>query len=238
MVATQKNGGSDPIWTTAADSLFLAQRETGATTKYGIREWGALSIDGSFDAMTDLPPVYQRTGLERLAGVEAHSFEPACTGSGNEIEARCTLVETDATRLPIATRVDTPDFAYLADFAWAANGRDAWLLFDDGAEGGSGGTGDGVASLSLSAPDGSRTEYSRLQLGGDDFAILGVGEQDSGGGLPILAIGSRDSWIRAFVATYGDGSDAASIALDGNAWFAGWAGNHSRTTTRTDRRLC
>lgn len=226
VVATQKNGGFDPIWTTAAGSLFLAQRETGATTKYGIREWGALSIDGTFAAMTDLPPVYQRTGLERLTGVVAHSFEPACTGSGNLIEARCTLVETDATRMPIATRVDTPDFAYLADFAWADDGRDAWLLFDDGAEGGSGGTGDGMASLSLSRPDGSRTEYSRMQLGGGDFAILGVGR--SSDGLPIVAIGSRSGSLRGFVAARGGdlhaGSPGFSIGLDGTAWFAGWAG--------------
>ena len=56
------------------------------------------------------------------------------------------MVETDATGQPIATRVGTPDFAYLADFAWAANGRDAWLLFGSGTEGeGRGGRRRGIA---------------------------------------------------------------------------------------------
>ena len=131
-IATNKNNDFDPIWTTAPNSRFVARRDIG--------EWGVVSVDGSFSATTDLPPVYQRTGRERLTGADAHSFVPACTGSGSTIEARCTMVETDATGTPIATRVGTPDYAYLADFAWAANGRDAWLLFDDGAEGGSGAT--------------------------------------------------------------------------------------------------
>lgn len=221
-VATEKNGGSDPIWTSDASSRFVAQRETGATTKYGILEWGVLDADGAFTATTDLPPIYQRTGLERLVGADAHSFEPSCTGGP------CKMIETDATRLPIATRVGTPDYAYLADFAWADNGRDAWLLFDGGAEGGSGATGNPAASLSLSLsqPDGSRTEYSQLQLGGGNFAILGVSQ--SADGLPIVAIGSRDSWLRAFVAARGEplnaGSPGFSIGTEETSWFAGWAG--------------
>jgi hypothetical protein len=136
------------------------------------------------------------------------------------------MVEVDATGLPIATRVGAPDYAYLADFAWATNGRDAWLLFDDKVQGGSGATGDGGASLSLSRPDGSRDEYSRLRLGGGNYAILGVSQSTDG--LPILAIGSRDSWLRSFVAAVGGplnaGSPGYSIGLDGTSWFAGWAG--------------
>ena len=216
-IATNENNDFDPVWTTAPNSRFVARRDIGG--------WGVVSVDGSFNATTDLPPVYQRTGRERLTGADAHSFAWTCTGSGSsQIEARCTMVETDAAGTPIATRVGTPDYAYLADFAWAANGRDAWLLFDDGAEGGSGATGDGITSLSLSRPDGGRTEYSRLQLDGGNDAILGVGAQAPDGGLPIIAIGSRNSWLRAFVATYGDGSHGASVGLDATSWFAGWAG--------------
>jgi hypothetical protein len=225
-IATQKNGGSDPIWTTDANSRFVAQRVTDATTGDRTLEWGAIGADGSFSATKDLPPVFQRTGLERLAGADAHTFQPSCSDGGTLIEARCTMVETDSTGTMIATRVGTPDYAYLADFAWAENGRDAWLLFDDGAEGGSGAAGDGVASLSLSHPDGSRTEYSQLQLGGGKLAILGVGQ--SADGLPLVAVGSRNSWLRSFVAAVGGdlhaGSPGYSIGLEGTSWFAGWAG--------------
>jgi hypothetical protein len=218
-IKTIKDGAYDPVWTTAPNSRFVGLRDTG--------EWGVISVDGSFSATSDLPPVYQRTGLERLAGVDAHTFQPACTGGGTTLEAGCSMVEADATGQAIATRVNTPDYAYLADFAWATDGRDAWLLFDDGKEGGSGASGDGVASLSLSRPDGSREEYSRLQLGdGGHFAILGVSQ--SAEGLPIVAIGSRNSWLRAFVAADGSpapaGSHGYSTVLDPTTWFAGWAG--------------
>ena len=142
-IAWTKGDNFDPIWTTTPNGGFVARRDTG--------EWGVINVDGSFSAASDLPPLYQRTGLERPLGADAHRFEMACTLGEHLVEARCTLAENDATAQPIATRVGTPDFAYLADFVWATDGRDAWLLFDDGAEGGSGARGDGVASLSLSA---------------------------------------------------------------------------------------
>jgi hypothetical protein len=218
-IATIGNNDFDPVWTTAPNSRFVARRDMG--------EWGVVSVDGSFSVTTDLPPIYQRTGRERPTGADAHSFVPACTGSGNDpLEAGCTMVETDAKGMPISTRVGRADYVSLADFAWAANGRDAWLLLDDGVAGGGGGSGDGIAWLYLSEPDGTRTERARLQLGGRDFAILGVGE--SLGGRPIVAIGSRNSWLRALVTTSGSEFAApapgSSTVLEGTAWFAGWAG--------------
>ncbi len=66
----------------------------------------------------------------------------------------------------------------------------------------------------------------RGQLSDDVLGILGVGQ--SADGLPIVAIGSRDSWLRSFVAGVGGdlhaGSPGYSIRLDGTSWFAGWAG--------------
>jgi hypothetical protein len=122
------------------------------------------------------------------------------------------------------TRVNAADYPYLADFAWAANGRDAWLLFGTAPDGGRGA--DGVVSLSLSKPDGRRQEYSRLHVSDGNFAILGVGQ--SADGLPIVAIGSRNSLLRTFVAARGGelnaGSPGYGIGTDETAWFAGWAG--------------
>ena len=76
-----------------------------------------------------------RTGRERLAGADAHSFVPSCTGSGTNIEARCTMVETDAVGTPIGTRVHRPEdlwrerhgippdlVVYFGDLAWRSNG--------------------------------------------------------------------------------------------------------------------
>lgn len=224
-VATLGGAAADPIWTTAPNGRFLGLRDTGATPS-GPQGWGVISVDGTFSATTDLPPTYQRTGLERPVGAGTHQFTLACAGSGTSTEAGCSLAEIDPTGAQIGTRVNATDYSYLADSAWAADGRDAWLLFDDRAAGGSGGTGDGVASLSLSKPDGSRQEYTRLQVGGGDFAILGVSQ--SADGLPIVAIGSRGSWLRGFVAQRGGplnaGSPGIGIATDATSWFAGWAG--------------
>lgn len=225
-VATLKAGtigapANDPIWTSASDSRFVGMRQTYANPPSGSDGWGAISADGSFTATTDLPPTYQRTGLERPAGANAHGLQMACTGSGTILESGCTLMETGTGGEGVATRVTTPDFAYLADFAWAADGRDAWLLFGAGADQG---RSEGPWSLALSDPTGSRTEFAALQLGAGDPAILGLGYTTSSGGLPIVVLGSRDSWVRAFVASDDTGSRGSINALDGTAWFAGWAG--------------
>jgi hypothetical protein len=225
-VATLKAGtigapANDPIWTSASDSRFVGMRQTYANPPSGSDGWGAISADGSFTATTDLPPTYQRTGLERPAGANAHGLQMACTGSGTILESGCTLMETGTGGEGVATRVTTPDFAYLADFAWAADGRDAWLLFGAGTDQG---RSEGPWSLALSDPTGGRTEFAALQLGAGDPAILGLGYTTSEGGLPIVVLGSRDSWVRAFVASDATGSHGSINALDGTAWFAGWAG--------------
>ncbi len=222
-VATLVGPKADPIWTTAPNGRFLGRRDTGETPS-GPQGWGVISVDGTFNATTNLPPTYQRTGLERPAGADAHQFTLACTGGGTVTEAGCSLVEIDATGVRVATRVSAMDYRYLADSAWAANGRDAWLLFGTSPDSGRGA--DGIVSLSLSKPDGSRQEYSQLHVGGGDFAILGIAQ--SADGLPIVAIGSRDSWLRSFVVGVGGdlhaGSPGYAVGLEESSWFAGWAG--------------
>jgi hypothetical protein len=206
-VATSLTYNNDPIWTTAPNTRFVGRRDTG--------EWGVISVDGSFSATTDLPPTYQRTGVERPAGADAHSLQQICTGNGNAIEAGCTMIEIDATGQEIATRVNTPDYAYLSDYAWAANGRDAWLLFGSGPDGG----GDGTVSLALSQPSGSRQELARIGPAGDD-RILGVTEDDPGTNVGYVVVGDIEGYVSAFIPTTG-----GSIGLEPRTvWFAGWAG--------------
>lgn len=212
---------NDPIWTNASDSRFVGMRQTNAQPPSGSDGWGAISADGSFTPTTDLPPTYQRTGLERPTGASAHGLQMACTGSGSVVEAGCTLSETGTAGMGVATRVPTPDFAYLADVAWASDGRDAWLLFGAGTDQG---RSEGPWSLTLSDPTGSRTEFAAMQLNAGDPAILGLGYTTSDGGLPIVVLGSRNSWVRAFVASDASGSRGSINALDPTAWFAGWAG--------------
>lgn len=222
--ATLGGPATDPIWTTTANSRFLGTRNTEPAAQSGPQGWGVISVDGTFSATTDLPPTYQRTGLERPTGADAHQFTLACTGGGTITEAGCSLVEIDPSGAQIATRVNATDYPYLADSAWAADGRDAWLLFGTAPDGGRGD--DGVASLALSKQDGTRQEYSTVHVGGGNFAILGVSQSPDG--LPIVAIGSRSSWLRAFVAAQGGdlnaGSPGYSIGLEETSWFAGWAG--------------
>ena len=208
-VATSRSYNNDPIWTTAANSRFVGRRDTG--------EWGVISVDGSFGTATDLPPTYQRTGVERPVGAGAHTLKQICTGDGNALEAGCTMVELDATGEEIATRVNSPDYDYLSDFAWAANGRDAWLLFGSGPDG----AGDGTASLTLSRPSGSRDELARLgPMVGDDLRILGVGANDPGGTPGTIVIGENAGFITSLAYING-----GTIGIEPRTfWFAGWAG--------------
>ena len=209
--ATTKPDRFDPVWTTAPNIRFVARRATG--------EWGVISVDGSFSATTDLPPVYQRTGIERPAGADAHRLDMACTGSGNLIESGCTLAETDETGTLAATRVNTPDYAYLSDFTWAADGRDAWLLFGSGTNRGRGG--DGTASLTLSRPSGTREELSRIgPPAGEDARILGIGVDEPTAATGIVVVGDNAGFVSSFVYLTGgtNGIEPRTV------WFAGWAG--------------
>ena len=92
-----------PVWTTAPGTRFLARRSPGPATPDGTPTWGYVDPTGSFTATTDLPPISQRTGIERRTGADAHELAQACTGSGSPTEAGCALVETDATGTPVAT---------------------------------------------------------------------------------------------------------------------------------------
>ncbi len=82
---------------------------------YENQVWGFVAPNGTFTPTNDLPPVAQRTGLERVAGADAHLLTTACTGSGTVTEAGCTLAETDATGRPILTRVTNGDIGALRD---------------------------------------------------------------------------------------------------------------------------
>lgn len=213
--ATLGGPANDPIWATAPGSRFVAKRATGVDAPYGFEEWGVIGTDGTFTPTTDLPPLYQRTGLERPAGADSHGLALPCSGNGTITEAGCTLVETDATGLPIATLVTTPEIASLNGRVWAANGRDIWLLFD-------GGTSDGARVVSLYTATGTgRTERARIDFGASGTpAILGIASETQAGNDALVAIGDDTGFVRAFVAADG------SVAMpDGIAWFAGWAGN-------------
>jgi hypothetical protein len=208
-VATSRSYNNDPIWTTAANSRFIGRRDTG--------EWGVISVDGSFSTATDLPPTYQRTGVERPAGAGAHTLKQICTGDGNALEAGCTMVEIDATGQEIATRVNTPDYAYLLDFAWADDGREAWLLFGNGP----GGIGDGTASLTLSQPSGSREARARIGApAGEDARILGLRADDPGTQVGFVVVGDTEGFVSAFIPDPGGSSGVEPRTF----WFAGWAG--------------
>ncbi len=217
-VATVGGAANDPIWTTAPNSRFLGLRDTGATPS-GPQGWGVISVDGTFNATTDLPPAYQRTGMERPAGADAHQFTIACTGSGTITEAGCSLAEIDPTGTRIGTRVNATDYPYLADSAWAADGRDAWLLFGSGPDSGRGG--DGTASLTVSRPSGSREAVARIGApDGEDARILGVGADDPGTQLGFVVVGDTEGFVSTFVPKPG-----GSIGIEPRTvWFAGWAG--------------
>jgi hypothetical protein len=199
-----------PATSTTKERRFIAT-QTGA----GSTRWGAVGLDGVFTPATDLPAIFQRTGLERPAGVGAHTLGSTCDG-GAVGGSGCALVETDATGAAVATWVTLGDGARLYDDAWAANGRQVWLLLD-------GGTLDGIpiASLAFSTAPGTRVERTHFNLPADFSrpAIQGIASEGDPGHSALVAIGDAAGFVREFV-----GPDGSLAGQDGTAWFAGWAG--------------
>jgi hypothetical protein len=204
----------DPVWATAPGSRFLALRSATPAN-----EWGAIDANGDYTPMTDLPAAYQRTGLERVVGVAAHTIAMGCdTGGATPSAGGCVLVETDADGTVVSSRVNSADVGALYDFAWAANGRDVWLLFDGGTDA----SGHSV-SLSVSTPNGSRTEQSAAKIYVPVVSqprILGIGPATSAD-TGYVAIGDDSWYVRSFVAIVGGTVTMGDVP---ESWFAGWAG--------------
>ena len=152
------------------------------------------------------------------AGTDAHSFDRPAR---RRKPGRSTLHDRRDRRdgKPIATRVGTPDFAYLADFAWAADGRTHGCSSKTARTGEAARRRRGIALAVRS--DGSRREYP-----------------GSGSGRELRHPRCRDrrrtvaghhrhrfaeQLARAFVAEYGAGRRASGI-WPRQAGSPGWAG--------------
>jgi hypothetical protein len=212
-VSTYLGGPSAaPVWTTTPGTRFLARRSSGGTT-----EWGYVDDAGRFTATTDLPPISQRTGIERRVGAGAHQLMELCTGGGTPTEAGCTLAETDSTGSPVTTWVTNPEIAYLDDSAWADDGHDTWLLFEAKSADGS-----PRVSVEQATPTG-RTEVGQVGVPESGTArIIGIGPDEQPTNGEVVAIGTSNGFVSAFV------DSAGGVAgQDGTAWFAGWAGRQA-----------
>lgn len=188
---------------------FLATREDA---------WGYVGFAGTFTATNDLPPVYQRTGLERPAGSGAHGLGMACDSGSDAASLGCYLVESNVQHEPVGTWLTLDSQPSLFDFAWAADGQSVWLLLD-------GRTTDGgqVASLAYAADPGGRIERARIAFEtGERPRLLGIADEPTAGSALVVAVGDDQGMVRAFVL-----QDRGVAGLDGTAWFAGWAGDPS-----------
>ena len=185
-----------------------------ATSSDEAERRGYLDLDGNFTASDDQPAVYQRTGRERPVGADGHGLGPACDSGPDDASSGCWLVETNAAHEPIATWVDIEAESGFHDFAWASDGKSAWLLLDGGTVGGG-----AVASLAYSASPGARVERARIDFAkGASPTILGFADEPAPGSATVVAIGDRDGFTRAFVLENG-----TVVMQEGTAWFAGWA---------------
>ena len=189
-------------WSTDDGALLLAAREDA---------WGFVGNDGTFTATTDLPAVYQRTGRERPAGVDAHTLGSACD-SGQPGE--CFLVESRAPEDLVATWWRESEERRLADHAWAVDGRGVLLMLTSGM------VGDRIQTeLTYAVAPEDRTVVGRVDV--PDWvlpAILGISAEPTAGHPTITAIGDSDGSVVAFVL-----DDGTVRPVDGIAWFAGWA---------------
>jgi hypothetical protein len=187
-----------------------------ATTTTEPPELGYLTFAGDFQTTTDLPPVYQRSGLERPAGVKASTLAWTCDPAITDGKAGCALVEHDATGPGVSTWLTADRETGLVDDIWGIDGRSVWMLLD----GGSNDAGGRVASLAFATKPGARQEIARI---GDvpDIAsarILGISVDQPGDPAALVAIGDTQGRVRAFALP-----DGGTASLDGTAWFAGWA---------------
>jgi len=201
----------NPVWSAAAGSRFLALEAGAANT------WGVLDADGVFTPTNDLPAAVQRTGLERVTGAGSHTLTMGCDASGSATGSGCFLVEDDVNNKVVATRVDATAIGGLYDFAWSADGKAAWLLFDGGA-----GENGYAVSLQRSTTSG-RDEVGRIDLGPDEQRgqIVGIGPESTADGVGYVAVGDEAGFVRGFVRDDSSGVITPDVQA---AWFAGWAG--------------
>ena len=199
-------GATGPAITTEDFTRFLA-------TRLDDEAWGYVGYDGRFTATNDLPPVYQRTGLERPAGAGAHGLGEACDSGGDAASSGCFLVESNERHEPIATWLEI-DKTPLYDFSWAVDGRSAWLLIGGPATGNS-----TTATLVYAATANDRADRAQIELAHpEDARILGISDEPAPGSATIVAIGDTDGVAQAFVLADGTVRTPAE-----RAWFAGWA---------------
>ena len=189
---------------TQEGARFLATQDEPAS-------WGFVGFDGVYTAASDLPPVHQRTGLERPTGVDAHTLGMACDGGQ---PGGCYLIENDPPRERFVRWHHLEADGALHDFAWAVDGASVWTLIDGGVVGGS-----PTASLVYSTDPASRVEVNRVQVAdGWSPRLLGISGEASAGQAAIVAIGDDRGLARFFVL-----ADGRVVEHDGTAWFAGWA---------------
>jgi hypothetical protein len=208
IVQAPRLGG--PLTSVMEGSRFIA-----TTLKSNATVWGAVGYDGTFRPTNNLPAIYQRSGIERPAGVAAHTLTVMCRQSGIVVTNSCDVVEQDATAKPIRTWLSADGAAGLFDMAWAVDGRGLWLLLDGGSTGGQ-----RAAVLTFAAsPDTGQQWSIDLPPIGSSPAILGIALETAPGQAEVVAIGDDSGFVRAFVA-----ADGSVTTQDGTAWFAGWAG--------------
>jgi hypothetical protein len=175
--------------------------------------WGSQDVNGRFTAATDLPGVYQRSGRERHAGVDAHTLGMGCDSGA--VGGGCILGEWASPDDPPIRRWHTEgEGPLLADRAWAADGRGVLLLLTSPMVG-------GRIPVELVYAE---TPEHRVTIGGVEVpewvlpGILGISAEPTPGRPTITAIGDSDGRVVAFL--YDEGLVRTQ---DGSAWFAGWA---------------
>lgn len=180
---------------------------------------GGLTFDGTFVAMSDLPPVFQRSGLERPAGDSGHTLGEACESGATAGSGGCYLIESDPTGTPATQWMKLEAAPPMHDFAWGVDGQSVWMLFD-GDPDGSDSVGPQPVTLMYADTPGGPIDIGRLdfQLGSDSPALLGIIGEEPGGKAAAIALGTRQGLLRAVLV---DGQQVYSVA--GTAWFAGWA---------------
>ncbi len=193
-------------WSSDEDARFVGTRDDAS---------GFVDFNGRFTATTDLPAVYQRTGLERPAGTGARTIGVGCDSSGGEATGGCVLVETITPGELGPVWHDYATAGGLTDFAWAVDGRGVWLLLEGPA------TADQrTTELAFAESPAKHVQRSSVVLPVSAHpTIIGIAEESAPGRASVVVIGNGNhNPVSAFV--LGDGR---VIAQDGTAWFAGWA---------------
>jgi hypothetical protein len=196
--------GSGPATSPEEGSRFLGTKTEGDVTTPG-----AIGYDSVFQPTTDLPPVYQRTGLERPAGAAAHTLSRRCDSSPSG--SACVIIEFDATGTQVGNLPLTSGSTVYED-VWAMDGTHVWMLVE------ARGAGGGTVTLTYSVLDGVRNDRAQVELptDGDRASILGI-TAETENGRALVAIGDDSGFVQAFVAP-----DGNVTAQDGSAWFVGW----------------